>query len=77
MVRKGIFGYEMDMVRNDYNSVRKMRFVQFEDSGNRRVGVELKENGDIVDLCKGNAAIPKDMRSFIQGGNAMLAAAKG
>jgi hypothetical protein len=27
-----------------------MRFVQFEDSGNRRVGVELKENGDIVDL---------------------------
>jgi hypothetical protein len=43
-----------------------MRFVQFEDSGNRRVGVELKENGDIVDLCKGNAAIPYDMRSFIE-----------
>jgi len=54
-----------------------MRFVQFEDSGNRRVGVELKENGDIVDLCKGNAAIPYDMRSFIEGGSAMLAAAKG
>ena len=54
-----------------------MRFVQFEESGNRRVGVELKENGDIVDLCKENAAIPNDMRSFIEGGNAMLAAAKG
>lgn len=53
-----------------------MRLVQFQDAGNRRIGVELKENGDIVDLCKANPNIPNDMRSFIEGGNAMLSAAK-
>lgn len=53
-----------------------MRFVQFERSGDRRVGVEIRDGGDIVDLCAGDSSIPSDMRSFIEGGQKTLLAAK-
>lgn len=53
-----------------------MRFVQFERGGERRVGVEVRDGGDIVDLCAGDSSIPSDMRSFIEGGQKTLLAAK-
>lgn len=53
-----------------------MRFVQFERGGDRRVGVEIRDGGDIVDLCAGDSSIPSDMRSFIEGGQKTLLAAK-
>lgn len=53
-----------------------MRFVQFERGGVRRVGVEIRDGGDIVDLCAGDSSIPSDMRSFIEGGQKTLLAAK-
>lgn len=53
-----------------------MRFVQFERGGERRVGVEIRDGGDIVDLCAGDSSIPSDMRSFIEGGQKTLLAAK-
>ena len=53
-----------------------MRFVQFEKGGVRRVGVETRDGGDIVDLCAGDSNIPTDMRSFIEGGQRTLLAAK-
>ncbi|XP_056004353.1 fumarylacetoacetate hydrolase domain-containing protein 2-like isoform X2 [Ostrea edulis] len=53
-----------------------MRFVQFERGGVRQVGVEVCDGGDIVDLCAGDSKIPSDMRSFIEGGQKSLLAAK-
>lgn len=53
-----------------------MRFVQFERGGDRRVGVEIRDGGDIVDLCAGDSSIPSDMRTFIEGGQKTLLAAK-
>lgn len=53
-----------------------MRFVQFERGGDRHVGVEIRDGGDIVDLCAGDSSIPSDMRSFIEGGQKTLLAAK-
>lgn len=58
------------------SAAKKMRLVQFEEGGNTRIGVELKENGDVIDLCKENSSIPRDMRSFIEGGSDVLSAAK-
>lgn len=40
------------------------------------MGVEVRDGGDIVDLCAGDSSIPSDMRSFIEGGQKTLLAAK-
>lgn len=40
------------------------------------MGVEIRDGGDIVDLCAGDSSIPSDMRSFIEGGQKTLLAAK-
>lgn len=40
------------------------------------MGVETRDGGDIVDLCAGDSDIPTDMRSFIEGGQRTLLAAK-
>ncbi|KAK3592464.1 hypothetical protein CHS0354_008272, partial [Potamilus streckersoni] len=53
-----------------------MHFVQFEQNGERFLGVELRYGGDIVNLNQANSSIPRDMRSFIEGGHQMLLAAK-
>ncbi|XP_061171456.1 fumarylacetoacetate hydrolase domain-containing protein 2-like [Saccostrea echinata] len=53
-----------------------MRFIQFERGGVRQVGVEVRDGGDIVDLRAGDSEIPSDMRSFIEGGQKNLLAAK-
>lgn len=53
-----------------------MRFVQFEEGGKRRLGVEKEANGDIVDLSKADPTLPTDMRGFLDGGQRMLLAAK-
>ena len=47
----------------------KLRLVQFEVPGGsqeRRVGVEVKEGGGVVDMCAMEPDIPRDMRSFLQ-----------
>lgn len=54
---------------------RTMRLVQFTD-GHSRVGVELGDGGDVVDLSAANASIPTDMRKFLDGGQSMLQKAK-
>ncbi|XP_041368478.1 fumarylacetoacetate hydrolase domain-containing protein 2-like isoform X2 [Gigantopelta aegis] len=53
-----------------------MRFVQFLLNGSSRLGVELKEGGDIVDLNAGNKSLPGDMKTFIEQGQQSLQAAK-
>ena len=53
-----------------------MRFLQFSDEKSTRIGVEIVEDGDIVDISEVDSSIPSDMKSFIEGGEDMLAAAK-
>ncbi|XP_062584708.1 fumarylacetoacetate hydrolase domain-containing protein 2-like [Saccostrea cucullata] len=53
-----------------------MRFVQFLRKGNLSLGVELKDGGDIVDLCAGDSKIPPDLRSFIERGEGNLRSAQ-
>ena len=55
---------------------RTMRLVQFTDGKHSRVGVELGNGGDVVDLSAANPIIPTDMRKFLDGGQTMLQAAK-
>ncbi|XP_071090334.1 oxaloacetate tautomerase fahd2, mitochondrial-like [Haliotis cracherodii] len=64
-------------VRNITTETRKrMRFVQFEVNGAQKVGVELSDGGDIVDLNGADKEIPDNLRSFIAGGQAQLLRAK-
>ena len=49
-----------------------MRLIQFVEGGTRRVGVETKDGGDVVDVSAGEPSIPSDMRSFLEGGGEML-----
>ena len=46
----------------------KMRLVQFIKNSIQRVGVEIKQNGDIIDLSKINQSITKDMVTFLKSG---------
>ena len=45
-----------------------MRLVQFVEGSSRRVGVEISDGGRIVDVCAVDTAIPRDMKSFLEGG---------
>ncbi|XP_072027900.1 oxaloacetate tautomerase fahd2, mitochondrial-like [Amphiura filiformis] len=54
----------------------KMRLVQFEEGGSVRVGVELSNGGDVVDISAADKSIPTDMRSFLEGGESAIEAAK-
>lgn len=54
----------------------KMRFVQFEWSGRKGVGVEIQEGGDIVDVTEADPTVPHTLRDFITGGQPNLLAAK-
>ncbi len=53
-----------------------MRLVQFEEGDRVRVGVELNNGGDVVDISAADKTIPTDMRSFLEGGLSALDAAK-
>lgn len=53
-----------------------MRLVQFIEGNSRRVGVEISENGKIVDICAVNSSIPRDMKTFLEGGRQTLRAAE-
>ena len=45
----------------------KARLVQFETPGSaRRVGVQLEDEGRVVDVCAAEPRLPRDMRSFLQ-----------
>ena len=45
---------------------RNMRILQFVEGGKQRVGVELKQDGDIVDISAFDPSIPSNMRSFLE-----------
>ena len=53
-----------------------MRLVQFVEGGKRRVGAELSSGGDVIDLSAADASIPHDMRSFLEGGEQNMNAAR-
>lgn len=56
-------------------SKHTMRLVQFVESGRQRVGVEIKDGGDVVDVTAGDPSIPSDMKSFLAGGEDMMSKA--
>ncbi|XP_077992554.1 oxaloacetate tautomerase fahd2, mitochondrial-like [Glandiceps talaboti] len=56
-----------------------MRLVQFTDSkgvSSPRVGIELSNGGDVVDVTASDKTVPTDMVGFLRGGAAMLEVAK-
>ena len=57
-------------------SKHTMRLVQFVESGRQRVGVEIKDGGDVVDVSAGEPSIPSDMKSFLAGGEDMMSKAQ-
>ena len=57
-------------------SKHTMRLVQFVESGRQRVGVEIKDGGDVVDVTAGEPSIPSDMKSFLAGGEDMMSKAQ-
>lgn len=45
----------------------KVRLVQFETADTaQRVGVQLADEGSVVDVCASEPKLPRDMRSFLQ-----------
>lgn len=52
-----------------------MRLVQFVHNGSKRIGVELSDGGDIVNVCAVDSTIPKDTKSFLQDGQKAIVAA--
>lgn len=45
----------------------KIRLVQFETTDSaQRVGVQLGDEGSVVDVCASEPNLPRDMRSFLQ-----------
>ena len=52
-----------------------MRLVQFCHNNSTRIGVEVAENGDIVDISAVDVSIARDTRSFLEAGDSALLAA--
>ena len=51
----------------------KARLVQFETAGSdRRVGVQLGNEGSVVDVCAAEPSLPRDMLAFLQDWNTNL-----
>ena len=55
--------------------LRLVQFMQFEADDSTRVGVELADGGSVVDITAIDPAIPRDMKTFLEGGEDNLAAA--
>ena len=53
-----------------------MRLVQFFEGGRQRLGVEIQDGGDVMDISVGDPSIPSDMKSFLEGGEGMMLKAK-
>jgi len=53
-----------------------MRLVQFAEGGHSRVGVEVKKDGDIIDLHAMHPAIATNMKTFLEGGASNLSVAQ-
>ncbi|GFR84126.1 fumarylacetoacetate hydrolase domain-containing protein 2-like [Elysia marginata] len=53
-----------------------MRFVRYETSGRLGLGVELSENGNVVDLTSYDPTVGTSMQGFIEGGQESLLKAK-
>ena len=53
-----------------------MRLVRFSDNGSTRIGAEVSQNGDIVDISAVDVSIPNDVKSFIEAGESALLAAR-
>jgi hypothetical protein len=53
-----------------------MRLVQFCHNNSTRIGVEVSQNGDIVDISAVDASIASDTRSFLEAGDSALLAAR-
>lgn len=70
------FFHKSSLPRRHYNS--KMRFVQYvvKNIGTRGVGVELGENGNIVNLSKFDSSLPSCMKDFIACGPSALSRAQ-
>jgi 2-keto-4-pentenoate hydratase/2-oxohepta-3-ene-1,7-dioic acid hydratase in catechol pathway len=51
-----------------------MRIVQFEEGGSVRMGVEVKDGGDIVDVTKADPSLPTTTLELLKLGDAGLAA---
>ncbi|KAK3771851.1 hypothetical protein RRG08_028759 [Elysia crispata] len=49
-----------------------MRFVRYETSGRQGLGVELSENGNVVDLTSFDSTVSTSMQAFIEGGQESL-----
>ena len=43
-----------------------LRLVQFESEGKQRVGVELEDEGRVVDITAIDSTIPADMKGFLE-----------
>ncbi|RUS72768.1 hypothetical protein EGW08_019468 [Elysia chlorotica] len=53
-----------------------MRFVRYETSGRLGLGVELSENGNVVDLTSYDSTVSTSMQAFIEGGQETLLKAR-
>ena len=49
-----------------------MRFVRYETDGRLGLGVELSENGNVVDLTSFDPTVSESMQAFIAGGQESL-----
>lgn len=54
---------------------QKMRLVRFSHNGSTRIGAELSQNGDILDISAVDGSIPNETRSFLDAGESALLAA--
>ena len=54
----------------------KMRLVRFSHNGSTRIGAEVSQNGDIVDISAVDESIPNDTRLFLDAGESALLAAR-
>ena len=57
---------------------RAMRLLRFHGPGTAapRLGLEVEEGGDVVDLSEAEPALPRSMRAFLESGERGLAAAR-
>ena len=63
--------------RNSIKMAAKLRLVQIQTKagGEIKVGVQLQDNGSVVDITSLDASIPLDMKSFLEGGEENMQAA--
>ncbi|CAH1405374.1 unnamed protein product [Nezara viridula] len=60
------------------SNVVKMRFVQykFKNDGPQRLGAQLSENGDIIEISAVKPSLPNNLVDFLKGGSELLNVAK-